>query len=108
MQEIELPELTDEWVAENLGEFETVDEWRDSIRERIAPTKLNQARNQFVGRVTEALAGLVDIEPPESMVQSDLQASGAEHRAAVPGARASRWSSGCRSPVRTAPSSSRA
>ena len=36
-------------------------------------TKLNQARSQLVGRVTEALTGLIDIEPPEPLVQSDLQ-----------------------------------
>ena len=42
-------------------------------RERLGESKLNQARQQLVGRVTEALTALVDIEPPESMVQSDLQ-----------------------------------
>jgi trigger factor len=73
VQELKLPELTDEWVAENLGEYDTVDEWRDGIRERIAATKLNQARSQLVGKVTEALTGLTDIEPPEPLVQSDLQ-----------------------------------
>jgi trigger factor len=73
VQELVLPELTDEWVAENLGDQDTVDEWRESIRERIASTKLGQARNQLVGRVTEALTGLTDIEPPEPLVQSDLQ-----------------------------------
>ena len=40
-----LPEVTDEWVAENLGEFDTVEAWRASIAERIGATKLNQARN---------------------------------------------------------------
>jgi trigger factor len=73
VQELKLPELTDEWVAENLGDFETVDAWRDSIRERIANTKLNQARSQLIGRVTEALVGLTDIEAPEPLVQNDLQ-----------------------------------
>jgi trigger factor len=73
VQELKLPELTDEWVAENVGDFETVDAWRDSIRERIANTKLNQARSQLVGRVTESLVGLTDIEAPEPLVQSDLQ-----------------------------------
>ena len=35
-----LPELTDEWVGENLGEFDTVEAWTDSIRERIGDAKL--------------------------------------------------------------------
>jgi trigger factor len=73
VQELKLPELTDEWVAENLGDFETADAWRDSIRERIGSTKLNQVRSQLIGRVTEALVGLTDIEAPEPLVQSDLQ-----------------------------------
>jgi trigger factor len=73
VQELVVPEPTDEWVADNLGEHETVDEWRDSIRERISATKLGQARSQLVGKVTDALTGLTDIEPPEPLVQSDLQ-----------------------------------
>ncbi len=73
VQETDLPELTDEWVSENLGEFETIDEWRAALAERIGAGKLNQTRNQFIERTTSALAGLVDIEPPESMVQADLQ-----------------------------------
>jgi trigger factor len=73
VQETDLPQLTDEWVSENLGEFETIDEWRAALAERIGNGKLNQTRNQFIERTTSALAGLVDIEPPESMVQADLQ-----------------------------------
>jgi trigger factor len=73
VQETELPELTDQWVSENLGEFETIEEWRAALAERLGTAKLNQTRNQFIERTTSALAGLVDIEPPESMVQADLQ-----------------------------------
>lgn len=73
VHETVLPELTDEWVSENLGEFDTVDEWRASLAERIGAGKLNQTRNQFIERTTSALAELVDIDPPESMVQADLQ-----------------------------------
>ena len=73
IQETELPELTDEWVSENLGEFDTIEEWRAALAERIGVGKLSQTRNQFIERTTSSLAGLVDIEPPESMVQADLQ-----------------------------------
>jgi trigger factor len=73
VQTLELPEVTDEWVAENLGDHDTADEWRDSIRERISSAKLGQARSQLVGRVSEALIGLSDIEAPEPLVQSDLR-----------------------------------
>jgi trigger factor len=73
VQELVTPELTDEWVADNIGEVETVDEWTDLVRERIAAGKLNQVRQQLIGRMTSALAGLVDVEPPEAMVNQDLQ-----------------------------------
>ncbi len=73
IQETVLPELTDEWVSENLGEFDTVEEWRASLSEKIGTGKLNQTRNQFIERTTSSLAELVDIDPPESMVQADLQ-----------------------------------
>ncbi|MBI5090743.1 MAG: trigger factor [Actinobacteria bacterium] len=74
VQEMVLPELTDEWVDENIGEFDTVEAYRASIAERLGAAKLNQARNGFIDAVTTALAELVDIEPPEAMVQGDLQA----------------------------------
>lgn len=73
VQELVVPELTDEFVGENFGEFETVDAWRQSVVDRLAESKLNQARQELVGRVTEALTGLSEIEPPEALVQSDLQ-----------------------------------
>jgi trigger factor len=73
VQELVLPELTDDFVAENFAEHETVEQWRAAIAERISQSKLNQARQELVGRVTEPLTGLTDIEPPESLVQSDLQ-----------------------------------
>jgi trigger factor len=74
VQEMVLPEATDEWVGDNLGEFDTVADWRISIAEKIGASKLAQARNQFVDRTTAALAELVEIDAPEPMVQGDLQA----------------------------------
>ncbi len=74
VQELVLPDLDDEWVSENLGEHDTVDEWRTGLAKQLAAQKLDVARNQFVAAATEALVELVEIEPPEAMVQSDLQA----------------------------------
>jgi trigger factor len=73
VQEMVLPELTDQWVSENLGEHDTVDAWRAALADRIGTGKLNQARSQFVDRTTAALAALVDEDPPASMVDADLQ-----------------------------------
>lgn len=74
VQTLQVPELTDEWVAETVAGAETVDEWRNSIRDRYVEQRLNTVRRTVVDRVTDALAALVEIDPPEAMVQSDLQA----------------------------------
>jgi trigger factor len=74
IQEMVLQELNDEWVSEHVAEFDTVDGWKNSLRERIESMKLNQTRGVFVERTTAALAELVTIDAPESMIGSDLQA----------------------------------
>lgn len=73
VQELVLPDVDDEWVSEHLGEFDSVAAWTDALRKRISQVKLNQARNLLIQRTTDALAALVDIDPPESMVSADLQ-----------------------------------
>jgi trigger factor len=72
VQEMTPPELTDEWVSDNLGEFDTVEEWNDSLREGLEAAKLNQARQSLVRSLNEALAALVTDELPEAMVDADL------------------------------------
>ena len=67
-----LPELTDDWVADNIGEFDTVDEWNAGIRDSQADEKLNLARQNVVPAINAALAELVTIEVPDSMVDADL------------------------------------
>jgi trigger factor len=74
VQELAIDDLTDEWVSSNVAEFDTVDAWKSSIRERLSEIKLSQARSVFVERTTSALAQLVEIEAPEVMVSNDLQA----------------------------------
>jgi trigger factor len=73
VQELQLPELTDAWVSDTFGEFDTIDVWRSTIAERMSASRLNQTRNSVVDRVTDELAKLVDIELPEPMVEGDLR-----------------------------------
>lgn len=73
VQELALPELTDEWVSENTGEFDTVDEWNESLSEQIRDGKLNRIRQTLMPKLTEALTGLVEIDAPEPMVMSEMQ-----------------------------------
>ena len=74
VQEMVLPEVTDEWVSENVAEHDSVDAWRQAIADRLGTARLNQARNMFIDRLTSALAELVDSPVPQSMVNGDLQA----------------------------------
>ena len=73
VQELQLPEATDQWVADTFGEFDTVAAWRAAIADRMSASRLNQARSSVVDRVTDELAKLVDIELPEAMVDGDLR-----------------------------------
>jgi len=73
VQELQLPEATDAWVADTFGEFDTVAKWRVTIAERMNESRINQARNSVVDRVTDELAKLVDVDLPEPMVEGDLQ-----------------------------------
>ena len=73
VQELSLPELTDEWVADNTGEYDTVEEWTEAIRERLTDAKLNQVRQTVMGKLTDALTALVDVEVPEPMVNAEMQ-----------------------------------
>jgi len=74
VQELQLPETTDQWVADTFGEFSTVAQWRSAIAERMNESRLNQARNSVVDRVTDELVKLVEVDLPEVMVDGDLRA----------------------------------
>ena len=67
-----LPDVTDEW-ANEASEFETVEELRDDIRRRIGTVKRAQAQMALRSKAAEALAGLVDEDPPEPLVESEVQ-----------------------------------
>lgn len=67
-----LPELDDDFAAE-ATEFETLDELRDDLRARIAPFKRSQAVMAVRNNTADALAELVDDEPPAALVDQDVQ-----------------------------------
>ncbi|MFP4513105.1 MAG: trigger factor [Acidimicrobiales bacterium] len=72
VQEKVLPELTDEWAAE-ASEFETLDELRADIRNRLVETRASQAQSAIREKTAAAVAELVDLEPPEALVSSEMQ-----------------------------------
>lgn len=73
VQALAMPELTDEWVSDNTGEFDTVEEWDAALAERLTEGKLSAIRSTVMGKLTEALTGLVELDAPEAMVQSEMQ-----------------------------------
>jgi trigger factor len=66
-----LPDADDEWAAEN-SDFETVDELRDSIRERGTTLRRAQAQSALREATGTALAKLVDDDVPEALVGHEL------------------------------------
>jgi len=74
VQELEVPELTDAWVAENIADADTIEEWKTALRARYEEMRMNQMRRTVVDRLTDELEKLVEIEAPEAMVNNDLQA----------------------------------
>ncbi len=66
-----LPELTDEWAQEN-SEFETVDEMKADLVERMTTVRKAQGAQQLQEKVAEALAELVMDDLPEALIASEL------------------------------------
>jgi trigger factor len=67
-----LPDLTDEWASE-ASEFDTVDELRDDIRNRLDMMQKLQAQMAVRDKVLEAAADLVPVEAPEALVDSETR-----------------------------------
>ncbi len=73
VREVVLPELDDE-LASQASEFETLDELRADIVERLTAMRVAQANAVLREKVAEALAELVDVDPPEAMVDAEIDA----------------------------------
>lgn len=72
VQEQVLPELTDEWAGEN-SEFDTVDELRADLRQRMDLMGRLQAQMALRDKVIEAAAALVPVPPPASLINQEAQ-----------------------------------
>ncbi|MGD2044453.1 MAG: trigger factor [Acidimicrobiia bacterium] len=66
-----LPELDDAWVEENT-EFESVDELRNALEERLADAKLRSVSREFSERAMSTLRDQVDIDIPEGLIRSEM------------------------------------
>jgi trigger factor len=67
-----LPALSDEWVQQ-ASEFETVDELRADIRRRLGVVQKLQAQMALRDKVLDAVAELVPLEPPPTLVDAETR-----------------------------------
>ena len=68
-----LPEMTDEWVAD-ATEFESVQELREDTRTRLSDARRGETRVAVRTNIGIELSKLVDIDAPEALVSSEMQA----------------------------------
>ena len=73
IQERVLPEITDEW-ANEVSEFDTVDELRADLADRISRVRRMQAQLALREKAVDALVQLVEEDAPEALVNSEMQA----------------------------------
>lgn len=67
----ELPELNDEFASE-VSEFETLEEYKNDIREKVASRKEKAAATENEDRVVEKVIENASMEIPEAMIESQL------------------------------------
>lgn len=67
-----LPDADDTWAEEN-SNFDTIEALRGSIRDSLLSRRKLQAQMQVNERTREALAKLVDLDPPTTLVDKEVQ-----------------------------------
>jgi trigger factor len=72
VKEKELPELDDEF-ASTASEFDTLEEFRADVRERIQRVKMLEQGGQARDKVLMALLDATDVPLPESAVRSEME-----------------------------------
>ncbi|QYG92511.1 trigger factor [Iamia sp. SCSIO 61187] len=72
VRETVLPDLDDAFAAE-ASEFSTVEELRTDLRTRLATVKASQAQMAVREGTADELAKLVEEDPPEALVETEMQ-----------------------------------
>ncbi|ADL12044.1 trigger factor [Acetohalobium arabaticum] len=71
IKEKELPELDDE-LAQEVGDFETLDELKDDITNKLKEEAERKAKNKFTNELVEAISENAEVNIPETMVEDEL------------------------------------
>lgn len=72
IKEKELPELDDEF-AKDVSEFDTLEEYKNSIKERLTKELENQEKVETENKVVEKAVELSEVEIPEGMIESQVE-----------------------------------
>ena len=68
----ELPDLDDE-LAKDISDFDTLDELRADIREKMETTQNQRAENEMRTQVLEAVVEAIEFPLPQAMVESQVE-----------------------------------
>lgn len=68
----EIAELDDEF-AKDVSEFETLKEYTESVKEKLAAAKANQAKAERETKTVDKLVENVEVEIPEPMVEHEIE-----------------------------------
>ena len=72
IQKKELPELDDEF-AQDVSEFDTLEEYREDIRKTLQEQKDSMAKNQKQNAVVEKIAELAQMDIPDAMIDEQVR-----------------------------------
>jgi len=67
----ELPELDDEF-AKDVSEFDTLDEFKEDIENRLKEQKENQAKRNLENEIIEKVSEAAEVEVSEQLIQNEL------------------------------------
>ncbi|MBV1818245.1 trigger factor [Anaerosalibacter bizertensis] len=72
IKEKELPELDDEF-AKDVSEFDTLDEFKESIKEKLEEDMKNKEKVEQEGKVIDKVVEMSEVDIPEVMVDNQIQ-----------------------------------
>ncbi|MEY8302879.1 trigger factor [Anaerosalibacter bizertensis] len=72
IKEKELPELDDEF-AKDVSEFDTLDEFKESIKEKLEKDMKNKEKVEQEGKVIDKVVEMSEVDIPEVMVDNQIQ-----------------------------------
>ncbi|HAG04707.1 MAG TPA: trigger factor [Lachnospiraceae bacterium] len=68
----ELPELNDDFV-QDVTEFETVEDYKNSVKEKLTASKTREANDSKESQLLDALVERCEMDVPEVMIENDVE-----------------------------------